>query len=177
MPENDPIKGTIEKALQINLDTTIYGTIVEIGAGQEVARNFFLAGGAAGTVAKTMSAYDMTFSDAIYGIEKDKRYVSQSRVRSMVEREFELVLQRLKNVRDPNTRYFAFADTVVARGYRTQGDCHGWMGLQFQHKPFSRPSKIIMHLRMKDNSNHQQQQAWAWLGLTLFYGAFFFVPR
>lgn len=167
------VKGTIEKALQINLDQQIYGAIAEIGAGQEVARNFFIAGGAAGTIAKTMSAYDMQVSNAIYGEESDKRYVSQSRVHKMVDREYGLVVKRLGQHRDENSTYFALADTVAAKSYNSDRDCHGWMGIKFQTSPMAGPSKIILHVRMKDNSNIEQQQALGILGVNLLFGAFY----
>jgi hypothetical protein len=165
---------TLEKALQINLDPDVYGAIAEIGAGQEVARNFFLAGGAAGTVAKSMSAYDMLVSDAIYGQEKDRRYVSQSRVCKMIDREFDLVVDRLQHVRPENTKYFAFADTVIAKGYKTKRDCHGWLGIKFQPLPEAMPSSVILHVRMKDRSNVLQQQALGILGINIIYAAFYF---
>lgn len=163
----------IEKALKINLDPSIYGTIAEIGAGQEVARNFFVAGGAAGTIAKTMSAYDMNISDAIYGKEPDGRYVSRSRLEKMMEREYNLLVERLELVRASDTIYFAFADTVVAKGYKSDRDCHGWMGIRFQHSPLSSHNSIVLHVRMKDDSNVQQQQALGILGINLIYGAFY----
>lgn len=165
---------TIEKALQINLDNSIYGTIAEIGAGQEVARNFFLAGGAAGTIAKTMSAYDMQVSDAIYGQEKDKRYVSKSRVLKMLDREYDLVMNRLQHVRPINTRYFSFADTVVAKGYKTERLCHGWMGIKYQTNPEKPAGYIVLHVRMHDRSNIEQQQALGILGVNLIYAAYYY---
>lgn len=168
---------TLEKALHINLDEGIYGAIAEIGAGQEVARNFFLAGGAAGTVAKSMSAYDMQVSDAIYGQEKDKRYVSQTRVEKMIDREYGLVIGRLQHVRSNNTKYFAFADTVVAKGYKSERDCHGWMGIKFQTTPLSDPCSIVLHVRMKDNSNVEQQQALGILGMNLIFAAFYYADK
>ncbi len=173
MIPDDQSKGTIEKALQINLDPRIYGTIAEIGAGQEVARNFFIAGGASGTIAKTMSAYDMQFSDAIYGKEKDNRYVSQSRVNKMLDREYGLVLERLENNRPENTMFFAFADTVAAKGFKTGRDCHGWMGIKFQTSPMEEANRIVLHVRMKDSTNLQQQECLGRLGINLIYAAFY----
>ena len=117
---------TLQKALRINLDPRWYGTIAEIGAGQEVARWFFRAGGAAGTVAKTISAYDMAVSDAVYG--KSGRYVSSRRLHAMLDHEFELNMERLEEDRGDQNAFFAFADTVVARSYRGGNECHGWMG-------------------------------------------------
>jgi hypothetical protein len=168
------IKGTVEKALQINLDPRIYGTIAEIGAGQEVARNFFVAGAAAGTVAKTMSAYDMQFSDAIYGAEKNGRYVSYSRVNKMVDREYGLLLDRLESKRPENTTFFSFADTVAAKGYKSDRDCHGWLGIKFQTSPLEKPNKIILHVRLRENSNVLQQQTLGQLGINLIYAAFYY---
>ena len=122
-----------EKAFRVNLDHSRYGTFAEIGAGQEVARWFFKVGGAAGTVAKTMSAYDMKVSDAIYG--KCKRYVSRERLESMLDHEHRLNIERLKVERGDNTAFFVFADTVAARNYKGTNECHGWMGVRFQAPP------------------------------------------
>src|SRR4028119_1580998 len=139
---------TLQKALQINLDPRWYGTIAEIGAGQEVARWFFQAGGAAGTVAKTMSAYDMAVSDAVYG--KSERYVSLGRLQAMLDREIDLNIERLGESRGAHTSFFAFADTVVARSYQGNNECHGWMGVRFQAQPQDEPSQIVLHVRMLD---------------------------
>jgi hypothetical protein len=168
------MKGTIEKALKINLDPQIYGTIAEIGAGQEVARNFFVAGAAAGTIAKTMSAYDMQFSDSIYGAEKDGRYVSYSRVNKMIDREYNLVIERLENHRPENTTFFAFADTVAAKGFKSDRECHAWLGVKFQLHPMEQPNKIVLHVRLRENSNLQQQQTLGQLGINLIYAAFYY---
>src|SRR5438067_1134433 len=121
---------THQKALKINLDPAKYGTFAEIGAGQEVARWFFRVGGAAGTVAKTMSAYDMVTSDAIYG--KAERYVSRQRLQTMLDHEYELLVERLSTVRGATTKFFVFADTVAARSHSQQGEAHGWLGVKFQ---------------------------------------------
>src|ERR1043166_8294969 len=121
---------TNRKALTINLDDPIYGTFAEIGAGQEVARVFFQAGGAAGTIAKTISAYDMTFSDAIYG--KAPRYVSRERLALMLDHEYQLLLERLAAQRGDRTTFFVFADTVATKNYKGGNDAHGWMGVRFQ---------------------------------------------
>src|SRR3712207_5850647 len=137
----DAALDTLQKALQINLDPRWYGTIAEIGAGQEVARWFFRAGGAAGTVAKTMSAYDMAVSDAVYG--KSDRYVSKGRLQAMLDHEFQLNLDRLGDDRGDETAFFAFADTVVARSYRGGNECHGWMGVKFQSHPRDEPSQVV----------------------------------
>jgi hypothetical protein len=162
---------TLQKALQINLDPRWYGTIAEIGAGQEVARWFFRAGGAAGTVAKSMSAYDMAVSDAIYG--KADRYVSKGRLQAMLDREFELNVDRLGDERGDDTAFFAFADTVVARSYRGGNECHGWMGVKFQSNPRDEASQIVLHVRMLDTEAAQQQEALGIVGVNLLHAAFF----
>ncbi|MBI2421535.1 MAG: TonB-dependent receptor [Candidatus Hydrogenedentes bacterium] len=163
-----------QKALEINLDPAVYGTIAEIGAGQEVARCFFQAGGAAGTIAKTMSAYDMQFSDAIYGAEEDGRYVSRSRVEKMLRREFDLLLERLGASRPKNTTFFVFADSVAAQGFKKRDNCHGWLGVRLQLYPQAPPSEIIVHVRMLDESNRQQQEALGIIGVNLIYGAYYY---
>jgi len=163
---------TLEKALALNLDPTQYGTFAEIGAGQEVVRWFFRAGGAAGTIAKSISAYDMTVSDAIYG--KCKRYVCRERLEQMLDYEYELNLSRLADHREVESAYFAFADTVVARSYRGDHECHGWMGIKFQTGPGDDYSKIIIHVRMLDNDAIFQQEALGIVGVNLVYGAFQF---
>jgi len=165
------IADTLQKALQINLDLRWYGTIAEIGAGQEVARWFFRAGGAAGTVAKSMSAYDMAVSDAVYG--KSDRYVSKGRLQAMLDREFQLNLDRLSEERGDETAFFAFADTVVARSYRGGNECHGWMGVKFQAQPRDEPSQIVLHVRMLDAEAPQQQEALGVVGVNLLHAAFF----
>ncbi len=158
------------KARQLNLDSGIYGTIAEIGAGQEVSRCFFSVGGAAGTVAKTMSAYDMTFSDEIYG--PAKRYVSRDRLIDMLDHEYELLEQRLKKSRGEKSKFFAFANTVSAQSYQKTNECHGWMGIRFQLEPLSPPSDVYLHARMTDDSNILQQQALGIFGVNLIYGAY-----
>ena len=162
---------THQKALKINLDPRWYGTFAEIGAGQEVVRWFFRVGGAAGTVAKSMSAYDMTVSDAIYG--SGDRYVSQSRCQAMLDREFGLNVERLNDQRGDNTAFFAFADTVVARSFKGGNECHGWMGLKFQSRPHDEPSQIMIHLRMLDAEASLQQEALGVAGVNLLFGGFF----
>jgi hypothetical protein len=162
---------TLQKALQINLDPRWYGSIAEIGAGQEVARWFFRAGGAAGTVAKTMSAYDMAVSDAIYG--KADRYVSKGRLQAMLDHEFQLNVDRLGDQRGDETAFFAFADTVVARSYRGGNECHGWVGVEFQSHPRDEPSQVVMHVRMLDDEAPQQQEALGIVGVNLLHAAFF----
>lgn len=160
------------KALRINLDKRRYGTFAEIGAGQEVVRWFFRVGGAAGTVAKSMSAYDMTVSDAIYG--KAERYVCRPRLEAMLEHEHRLNLDRLVQSRGDTTAFFAFADTVSARNYHGTNECHGWMGVRFQSRPHDRDSQIVIHVRMLDGENALQQEALGIVGVNLLYGAFYF---
>ncbi len=162
---------THAKALQINLDPRRYGTFAEIGAGQEVVRWFFRAGGAAGTIAKSMSAYDMAISDAIYG--RAERYVCRQRLEAMLEHEHKLNLGRLSEVRGSTTAFFSFADTVSARSFKGGNDCHGWMGVRFQSRPHDQDSQIIIHVRMLDNENALQQEALGVVGVNLLYGAFF----
>ncbi|SNS09450.1 hypothetical protein SAMN04488107_1330 [Geodermatophilus saharensis] len=162
---------TLQKALRINLDPRWYGTIAEIGAGQEVARWFFRAGGAAGTVAKTMSAYDMAVSDAVYG--KSDRYVSKGRLQAMLDHEYQLNIDRLGDQRGDDTAFFAFADTVVARSYRGGNECHGWMGVKFQSHPRDEPSQVVVHVRMLDDEAPQQQEALGVVGVNLLHAAFF----
>jgi hypothetical protein len=162
---------THSKALKINLDPRWYGTFAEIGAGQEVVRWFFRVGGAAGTVAKSVSAYDMKVSNAIYG--HADRYVSRGRLQAMLDREFELDVERLGEERGESTSFFAFADTVVARSYRSTRECHGWMGIKFQSRVNDEPSQIVMHVRMLDEEASGQQEALGVIGVNLCYGAFF----
>src|ERR671927_458437 len=141
---------THQKAFQINLDAKKYGTFAEIGAGQEVARRFFQGGGASGTIAKTMSAYDMTFSDAIYG--PTDRYVSRARLQTMLEREYDLLIERLDKKLGSQRTFFVFADTVAARSFKQRNESHGWLGVRFQTDPRSEPSQIIIHVRMLDDT-------------------------
>lgn len=161
-----------QKALDLNLDPNIYGTFAEIGAGQEVARNFFRAGGAAGTIAKSMSAYDMIVSDSIYGKEKSGRYVCQERLEKMLKREHDQLLERLLEVRDKETRFFVFADTVAAKSFSGNRECHGWMGVRFQHKAKSEASEVVLHVKMLDVENLQQQEALGILGVNLLYACY-----
>jgi hypothetical protein len=166
---------THQKALLINLDPSKYGTFAEIGAGQEVARWFFRVGAAAGTIAKTISAYDMIVSDAIYG--PADRYVSRARLQKMLEYEYHLQWERLHAKRGDTTKFFVFADTVAARGYRNLDESHGWMGIRFQTHPGSEPSEIIIHVRMLDKENLQQQEALGIMGVNLVYGALYIFER
>ncbi len=163
--------GTDEKALQINLDPSKYGTFAEIGAGQEVARRFFRVGGAAGTIAKTMSAYDMTFSDAIYG--PADRYVSRVRLQTMLDHEYKLLVERLDEQFGAEKTFFVFADTVAARSFKERNESHGWLGVRFQSQPRGQPSEIIIHVRLLDEGNVEQQEALGVIGVNLLHGAFY----
>ncbi|MBK8702731.1 MAG: TonB-dependent receptor [Saprospiraceae bacterium] len=162
---------TEQKALEINLDPSIYGTFAEIGAGQEVARYFFQVGAAAGTIAKTMSAYDKVYSDHIYGSEPSGRYVCESRLYKMLDHEYELMFARLRHER-PDTNFFIFADTVSALNYQRTIKGNGWMGLRFQLHPGSEPNDLVLHVRLLDNDNHLQQQAIGILGVNLIYACY-----
>lgn len=164
--------GTNKKAFQINLDAKKYGTFAEIGAGQEVARRFFHVGGAAGTIAKTMSAYDMTFSDAIYG--PTDRYVSRVRLGTMLDHEYNLLLERLNAKLGDQRQFFVFADTVAARSFKQHNESHGWLGVRFQTQTRGEPSQIIIHVRMLDEANVDQQEALGVIGVNLLYGAFYY---
>jgi hypothetical protein len=163
--------GTNKKAFQINLDAKKYGTFAEIGAGQEVARRFFHVGGAAGTVAKTMSAYDVTFSDAIYGTAD--RYVSRNRLQTMLDHEYNLLIERLDEKLGNERTFFVFADTVAARSFKQHNESHGWLGVRFQEETRGEPSQIIIHIRMLDESNVDQQEALGIIGVNFLYGAFY----
>jgi len=163
---------THSKALRINLDHRRYGTFAEIGAGQEVVRWFFRVGGAAGTVAKSMSAYDMTVSDAIYG--PCERYVSRPRLEAMLEHEQKLNIDRLMDKRGDTTAFFTFADTVSAKSYKGGNrECHGWLGVRYQLYPRDQDSEIIIHIRLLDTENLLQQEALGIVGVNLLYGAFY----
>ena len=173
MSDREKIQKTLQKALEINLDNCKYGTIVEIGAGQEVARNFFQAGGAAGTIAKTMSAYDMQVSDDIYGAEETKRYVSRSRLMKMLDREYTAVTDLLTTTRPKNTTFFSYAATVTAKSYLQKNECHGWLGIRVQLYPGALPSDIIVHVRMLDNDGGAQQEALGVVGVNLIHAVFY----
>lgn len=168
----DTTQTTTQKALKINLDDKIYGTFAEIGAGQEVVGHFFKAGAASGTVAKSISAYDMIFSDSIYGKEESGRYVCQSRLEKMLKYEYDLLIERLHEVR-PNAHFFSFANTISARNFYGTNLAHGWLGIRFRHTPDADYSEIILHVKMFDNTNILQQKAIGILGVNLIYTAFF----
>ncbi|NNC76352.1 MAG: TonB-dependent receptor [Woeseiaceae bacterium] len=161
---------TLEKALEINLDPNRYGTFAEIGAGQEVVRWFFQAGGAAGTISKSISAYDMQVSDAIYG--KCQRYVCRERLEAMLDYEQKLNRERLTESRGDQSCFFSFADTVSARNYQGTNECHAWMGIRFQAAPGADDSNVIIHARMLDDTNASQQEALGIVGVNLVHGAY-----
>lgn len=161
-----------QKALKVNLDQTIYGTFAEIGAGQETVRHFFRSGGASGTIAKAMSAYDKDFSDAIYGIENDKRYVSESRLRKMLQHEYGLIEERLDRAQHPNKRYFSFANTVATINFTKTFKGHGWVGIRFQTASERDYNDIIIHIRMHETEAKYQQETIGVMGVNLIYGAF-----
>ena len=168
---DNAVSSTRQKALALNLDATTYGTFAEIGGGQEVARWFFSVGAAAGTVAKTISAYDMAVSDALYG--STQRFVSRQRLEAMLEQEFDQLLKHLGPGRGNAKRFFAFADTVATRSYRNPGNGRGWVGVRFQTRPHEEPSEIIVHAHLLDSTALRQQDALGVLGVNLIYGAFF----
>ncbi|MFT6631153.1 MAG: hypothetical protein ACJAS4_001100 [Bacteriovoracaceae bacterium] len=162
---------TQQKALRFNLDESIYGTFAEIGAGQDVAGKFFKAGAASGTVAKSISAYDMTFSDSIYGKEKSGRYVCQSRVEKMVSYEYDLLVERLRETH-PERMFFAFADTVAARNFHGTNEPHGWLALKFQHAPDQPASELVIHIKMHDQTNNLQANAIGCFGVNMLYAVY-----
>jgi len=172
MNEQKDLLTTNQKALTINLDVPKYGTFAEIGAGQEVAREFFQAGGASGTIAKSISAYDMVFSDAIYG--KAPRYVSRERLKLMLDHEYQLLIDRLSGSRGDHTNFFVFADTVATSNYKGTNEAHGWLGFRFQTEPKAEPSEIVLHVRMWDKEAVLQQQALGIVGVNFIYGALYY---
>lgn len=162
-----------DKALRINLNENIYGTFAEIGAGQETVRHFFRAGASSGTIAKAMSAYDKDFSDAIYGIEDDSRYVTESRLRKMLSHEVMLIEQRLKRDKHPHKMFFSYANTVATIDFAKQFKGHGWVGIKFQVEPDEDYNEIILHIRFRENDARLQQETLGILGVNLIYGAFY----
>ncbi len=161
------------KALRINLNEHIYGTFAEIGAGQEVARHFFRAGGASGTIAKTMSAYDKDFSDAIYGIEDDRRYVTEARLKKMLSHEMSLIEQRISREKHPDKIFFSYANTVATIDFAKKYKGHGWMGVKFQVAPDEDYNEIVLHVRFHQIDAKLQQETLGIMGVNLVYGAFY----
>ncbi|MGJ8659192.1 nicotinate-nucleotide adenylyltransferase [Cellulophaga fucicola] len=168
------IPSTKAKTLRINLNPDIYGTFAEIGAGQETARHFFRSGGASGTIAKAMSAYDKDFSDAIYGVENDGRYVTQARLKTMLSHEMGLMEERISREKHPERLFFSYANTVATIDFAKKYKGHGWIGIRFQLDPDQKEfDEIIMHIRFKQNEARLQQETLGLLGVNLIYGAFY----
>ncbi|MBU2526066.1 MAG: TonB-dependent receptor [Bacteroidetes bacterium] len=162
-----------DKTLRINLNENIYGTFAEIGAGQETVRNFFRAGGASGTIAKAMSAYDKDFSDAIYGAEPDGRYVTENRLKRMLRHEIMLMEQRITRKNQPNKVFFSYANTVATIDFAKKNKGHGWVGIRFQIDPDEEYNEIVLHIRFHENDAKLQQETLGILGVNLIYGAFY----
>ena len=162
-----------DKALRINLNENIYGTFAEIGAGQETVRHFFRAGGSSGTIAKATSAYDKDFSDVIYGIEADGRYVTESRLKKMLSHEVNLIEKRLSRAKHPNKMFFSYANTVSTIDFAKQFKGHGWVGIRFQIEPNEDYNDIILHIRFKETDVRLQQETLGILGVNLIYSAFY----
>lgn len=171
--EFENIPSINSKALRINLNENIYGTFSEIGAGQETVRNFFRAGGASGTIAKTMSAYDKDFSDAIYGVEKDKRYVTEERLKKMLSHEMNLIEERIVRKKHPNKLFFCYANTVATIDFARKYKGHGWVGIRYQTEPKEEYNEIILHVRFHQNDARLQQNTLGVLGVNLIYGAYY----
>jgi hypothetical protein len=169
----DQILSLRQKALKINLGKRFYGTFAEIGAGQEVARHFFQAGGASGSIAKTISAYDMIFSDSIYGKEPTGRYVTEKRLKQMIDKEYQLLQERLGETRGKDHQFFAFANTVAALNFKKNNLPHGWLGMRFQDGPGSECSEVVIHVRMLDPQNLLQQDALGIIGVNLVFASLF----
>lgn len=177
MSDSSLFENTVSKALKINKDSTRYGVFAEIGAGQEVARHFFQAGKASQTIAKTISAYDMVVSDDIYGREPNGRYVCESRLSKMLGHEFDLLVDRLAKPRGPQSRFFAFANTVATASSGGSKQSHGWLGVRFQAEPGGPSNDIILHVRMLDRYRLQQQEALGVLGVNLLDCAFYHLDK
>ena len=171
------ILSTNRKALRINLNPLIYGSYAEIGGGQEVARHFFQAGGASGTVAKTISAYDKAYSDKLYNKNREGRYVSEQRLRKMLDTEYEELTELLHDIRKPETTYFAFANTVETLNYDKTNDAHGWMGLKFQYRSGTAPNEVIVHVNLKENDTLLQQQTLGIFGVNLIFACYYHIDR
>ncbi|MFZ9526857.1 MAG: TonB-dependent receptor, partial [Schleiferiaceae bacterium] len=168
----DMVLSAAQKALRTNLNPNVYGSFAEIGAGQETVRHFFRAGGASGTIAKAMSAYDKEFSDAIYGREADGRYVSENRLRKMLNHEYRLLHERIDRDRSPDKCFFAFANTVATINFAKTFKGHGWLGIRYQTRPDGEANEVIVHVRLhEDNAKYQQETIGA-MGVNLIYAAF-----
>ena len=172
-PMLDSVPTIKQKALKINLNENIYGTFAEIGAGQETVRQFFRVGGASGTIAKSLSAYDKDFSDAIYGVEDDKRYVTENRLKKMLAQETDLIEKRITRGKHPSKMFFCYANTVATIDFAKKFKGHGWVGVRFQIDPKDDYNEIILHVRFKENIARQQQETLGILGTNLIYSAFY----
>lgn len=162
-----------DKALRINLNENVYGTFSEIGAGQETVRHFFRTGGSSGTIAKAMSAYDKDFSDAIYGVEDDGRYVTESRLKKMLTHEVRIIENRLKREKHPSKMFFSYANTVATIDFAKQFKGHGWVGIKYQVEPDEDYNEITLHIRFKEHDARLQQETLGILGVNLVYGAYY----
>ncbi len=171
--EFEKVPSIKNKVLRVNLNDNIYGTFAEIGAGQETVRHFFRAGGASGTIAKAMSAYDKDFSDAIYGVEDDGRYVTEKRLKKMLTHEMQLIEDRISRYKEPNKIFFSYANTVATIDFAKKFKGHGWVGIKFQITPEGDFNEIILHVRFHENDARLQQLTLGTLGVNLIYGAFY----
>lgn len=169
----DNVPSLKQKALRVNLNEHIYGTFAEIGAGQETVRHFFRAGGASGTIAKAMSAYDKDFSDSIYGYEREGRYVTESRLKKMLDYETQLIEDRITRVKHPDKMFFTYANTVATIDFAKRYKGHGWVGIRYQTEPNQDYNNIILHIRFKENDARLQQETLGVLGVNLIYGAYY----
>jgi len=172
--EFEEITSVQNKAMRLNLNENIYGTFAEIGAGQETVRHFFRAGNASGTVAKTLSAYDKDFSDAIYGIEDDGRYVTEQRLTSMMRYETGLIEERISRLKHPNKLFFSYANTVATIDWAKKYKGHGWLGIRFQTEPGADYNEIVLHVQFHENNAAHQQISLGTMGVNLIYGAFYY---
>ena len=173
-PAFENIPSIKAKTLRINLNPDIYGTFAEIGAGQETARWFFRSGGASGTIAKAMSAYDKSFSDAVYGVETEGRYVTQSRLKKMLSHEMHLMEERISRDENPDKLFFTYANTVATIDFSKRYKGHGWLGIRYQLDPAQKEfDEIVLHVRFKQNEARLQQETLGIVGVNLIYGAFY----
>ena len=168
----DMVLSAAQKALRTNLNPNIYGSFAEIGAGQETVRHFFRAGGASGTIAKAMSAYDKEFSDAIYGQEDAGRYVTENRLRKMLNHEYQLLHERINRETSPNKCFFAFANTVATINFAKTFKGHGWLGVRYQTRPDREANEVIVHVRLHEDNPKYQQETIGAMGVNLIYAAY-----
>ncbi|NQW40712.1 MAG: TonB-dependent receptor [Cryomorphaceae bacterium] len=168
----DMVLSAAQKALRTNLNPNIYGSFAEIGAGQETVRHFFRAGGASGTIAKAMSAYDKEFSDAIYGQEDAGRYVTENRLRKMLNHEYQLLHERINRETSPDKCFFAFANTVATINFAKTFKGHGWLGVRYQTRPDREANEVIVHVRLHEDNPKYQQETIGAMGVNLIYAAY-----